>query len=219
MKKIIINADDFGMSRVFNEVILELLKGDFIKSTSVLVTRDVNNQTDQVGELIGLAKSKDISVGLHFESDRNYTTYKEVAKNIERQKDIFVDLFGFKPSHIDKHKDIYSDEEAVVLFDFARKNEIYTRRYFPNKVENGIITSDRTIFILEKEMGEIEDILSDKKFKSGIIEMIAHPGKFDPDCESSLNKNREKDYKKIIELLPFLEKNHIVVINQKKENF
>ena len=71
MKKIIINADDFGMSRVFNEIILDLLAKEFIKSTSVLVTRGLNDQLDQIERLKEIMEQKDISVGLHLESDKD----------------------------------------------------------------------------------------------------------------------------------------------------
>ena len=47
MKYLIINADDFGMSNIFNEVILELLEKEHVRSTSVMVKR---GNLDQIKE-------------------------------------------------------------------------------------------------------------------------------------------------------------------------
>ena len=51
MIKLIINADDFGYSKVFNEKILDLLEKDFIKSTTVLVNWITDEQKEQIQRL------------------------------------------------------------------------------------------------------------------------------------------------------------------------
>jgi Uncharacterized protein conserved in bacteria len=56
--KLIINADDFGYSRVFNEEILKLMKERQIKSTTVMVYRVNEVQLPQINELKRL-KRKD----------------------------------------------------------------------------------------------------------------------------------------------------------------
>lgn len=44
-------------------------------------------------------------------------------------------------------------------------------------------------------------------------EILFHPGMYDPDCKSSLNKERELDVKKIEEINPFLKENNIKLIS------
>jgi len=220
MKKVIINADDFGMSKIFNEVILELLEKELVRSTSVLVTRGLDGQLDQIERLKEIMKRKNISVGLHFESDKKDVS--NVKENIEIQSDSFVRYFGFKPTHIDKHKDIHSKEESEAMVDFALKNNIYIRNVFADYTPsrgNNIKTSHHTIFLLEESVDGIKNYLLDKLRDGELAEVVVHPGKFDPYCESSLNKIRENDYKKIIDLFPLLKENHIAIINQKIENF
>ena len=51
MIKLIINADDFGYSKVFNEKILELLEKGYVKSTTVLVDWITPDQKPQVARL------------------------------------------------------------------------------------------------------------------------------------------------------------------------
>ena len=216
MKKIIINADDFGMSRVFNEIILNLLAKEFIKSTSVLVTRGLNDQLDQIERLKEIMEQKDISVGLHLESDKNNLAGS--VENIKKQNELFVKYFRFKPTHIDKHRDIYSKEEAEAMVDFAVKNDIYIRNVFAGYAPsrgNEVKTSRYVMLLSGESMNRVKDELLNKMEDGEIMEIATHPGKFDPDCESSLNEDREKDYEKIIELASFLKENHIALVNQK----
>ena len=44
-------------------------------------------------------------------------------------------------------------------------------------------------------------------------EILFHPGSYDPNCKSSLNKERELDVKKIEEINPFLKENNIKLIS------
>ena len=55
MKYLIINADDFGYSEVFNEKILELIEEGFVSSTSVMVDWMDENQKKQIEKLIELS--------------------------------------------------------------------------------------------------------------------------------------------------------------------
>lgn len=217
MKRVIINADDFGMSETFNEVILELLEKDFIKSTSVLVLRNLENQIVQIEKLKDLARQKNISIGLHFEFSEQESNSENLEKNIKNQNELFIKYFGFQPSHLDKHKKIYSNKEACVMIDFAVRNNIYIRDYFSEYIHKNIDkikTSNGVLFMAETSIDDIkENILSIQDDR--VMEIIAHPGKFDPNCQSALNKEREKDYEKILDLVPFLKENKVAVIGQK----
>ncbi len=67
MKNLIINADDFGYSKVFNQKILELIEKDFVTSTSVMVECIDGEQRRQVEKLIELSNTHNVSVGLHID--------------------------------------------------------------------------------------------------------------------------------------------------------
>lgn len=100
MIKLIINADDFGSSAVFNEKILDLLEKGYIKSTTVLVNRVTESQRNQIKKLTDLYQNKRISVGLHLEFD----DAEPALPQIESQYQKFISIFGFKPTHLDVHK-------------------------------------------------------------------------------------------------------------------
>ena len=132
MIKLIINADDFGYSKVFNEKILNLLERGFVKSTTVLINYVTDEQKNQVSRLVGLNNTADISVGLHvfFDSKR------PMEGQLKEQFDKFKNIFEFNPSHFDFHKgkvDINETErnnkyiEAIDIF--ARNLNLPVRNY------------------------------------------------------------------------------------------
>src|SRR3989344_2881496 len=119
-KYLIINADDFGMSQIFNEVILDLIRNDLIRSTTVMIDRVTDNQKEQLDELISL--SKNISVGLHLEfKDSDYPS------QIKSQYQKFKEIFGFNPSHLDIHKASTIRESISPVANFCRDKEIPCR--------------------------------------------------------------------------------------------
>jgi len=205
-KYLIINADDFGMSQIFNEVILDLIKKDLIRSTTVMIDRVTDNQKEQFNELIALSKNKNLSVGLHLEFIDS-----EYPLQIKSQYQKFKDVLGFNPSHIDIHKahsfmDSFSDVAA-----FCRKNNLPLRN--SGMLHEGIKTTSVAAFF-----GSIADFdkikewiktFEDKKY----YEILFHPGKFDSSCKSSLNKDRARDFEHIKNLNKILENNNIKVIS------
>ena len=205
-KYLIINADDFGMSQIFNEVILDLIKKDLIRSTTVMVNRVTDNQKEQFDELIALSKNKNLSVGLHLEFEEN-----DYPSQIKSQYQKFTEILGFNPSHIDIHKASTIRESISHVADFCRDKKI------PCRNKGGDIdyfkTTDSPSF-----HGSIDDFnkivewiktLEDEKY----YEILFHPGKFDSSCKSSLNKDRERDVEHIKNLNKILEENNIKVVS------
>ena len=65
MKQLIINADGFGYSYIFNKSILYLIEKDLISSTTVMVNWITKEQDEQVQKLISLKNLHNVSIGLH----------------------------------------------------------------------------------------------------------------------------------------------------------
>jgi len=104
-KGVIINADDFGMSPLFNSAIVDLIKENSVTSTSVMMTRMNSTQKDHVEALKKYYKEKHISIWLHVEYvDTNFDFH------LERQLDWFITVFWRNPDHIDLHVHTYLDE-------------------------------------------------------------------------------------------------------------
>lgn len=205
MTKLIINADDFGMSKIFNEKILDLLKKQYIKSTSVLVNRITKNQNRQIKELIKLQKNKKISIGLHLEIDIK----KPLKTQMEKQLKKFISIFRFTPSHLDIHKLIHSKKVIRIANQFAQKHKLPIRNH---GIKAKTKQTDYPAFsITHLKMNEVYAQLKKMKDKKS-YEIISHPGTYDKNCQSSLNKLREKDYKKIIKIHNFLKQNKKIKI-------
>ena len=124
MIKLIINADDFGSSAIFNEKIIDLLERDYVKSTTVLVDRVTEIQQGQISRLINLYQDKRISIGLHLDFDNS----KPALNQIKSQYKKFVSIFGFEPTHLDVHKP-RSEETLKIVIKFAENKNFLE----PNK--------------------------------------------------------------------------------------
>ena len=61
MRKVIITADDFGMSTVFNSEILKFADMKMISSVSVMVNRNIVKQKKHIKLLIDIARKSNFS--------------------------------------------------------------------------------------------------------------------------------------------------------------
>jgi predicted glycoside hydrolase/deacetylase ChbG (UPF0249 family) len=206
MIKLIINADDFGMSAVFNEVILSLLESNKIYSTTVMINRILPNQQDQVARLIDLSDKNKISIGLHIEySSKNY------EEQIRSQVVKFSDVFGKLPSHLDIHKaGDFPDSFHLVAKISSELNIPY--RNMGAIFEESKTTKEEALFGSVEDFQSILNWLKSLK-DSETYEILFHPGKYDPDCKSSYNANRERDVKYIGQILELSQSLNIKIVS------
>lgn len=205
MKYLIINADDFGYSKVFNVSILELTKSGFISSTTVMVNWIGSDQSEQVAELIKLAKSHNLGIGLHLEfTDQNY------AAGIKEQFNTFVSLFGFPPSHLDIHKHSQHPESFAVVEEFCIERKIPCRNNIHST--RAITTTNEVLSGTAVSSDELRDYIAQMKDNES-YEILFHPGTYDPESKSTFNKEREGDLRKIKELNSLLQELDIQLIN------
>lgn len=206
MKYLIINADDFGYSKIFNASILALIKNGLISSTTVMVNWITDKQAEQVSELSALTKSHNLSIGLHLEfSDDNF------KPEIERQYGRFFSIFGFKPSHIDLHKSTFLKEAHPIIMEFCKEKNLPCRNHKIGvvgvvKTQNEVLSGTGMSF--DELKATVETFRDSESY-----EILFHPGSYDPNCKSSLNKERELDMKKIEKINPFLKENNIKLIS------
>ena len=211
MTKLIINADDFGYSKVFNEKILDLLEKEFIKSTTVLVNWITDEQKDQIHRLKKLNTQKNISAGLHVESKSKTESILD-QKEIARQYELFKKLFGFEPSHLDVHKFIESSGEATK---FANEHNLPIRNHGQKNIKTKN-TPQPFLYFKEKycefNWPEMNKFLTQMQV-GGTYELCVHPGEYDPNSTTTINESREKDYQGVIELQPVLKEKNIINIS------
>lgn len=206
MKKLIINADDFGMSKLFNKKILELFEEGSLTSTSVMIHSITPNQYEQVEKLKSLKKSRDISVGLHV--DFKNESFKE---QIQEQHKLFIDIFGFEPTHIDLHKGTYLQNGYPIIIEYCSKKNIPCKNYGINKGK-AIMTKAEVFAVTGLIWDDIEDWL--KRIEDNQVYLLEfHPGYYDTNCPTKYNKVREVDAKLIEKLAGYSEKYNFKLVS------
>jgi predicted glycoside hydrolase/deacetylase ChbG (UPF0249 family) len=195
---VIINADDFGYSKIFNEKILELLEKHFITSISIMVEWINGEQKNQVEKLKDIRNNFEVSAGLHIEfKNENFES------QIQEQFNKFISIFGFEPDHIDLHKSTYLQNGYPAIIKFCFEKGIPCRNH--GNMEYDAITTDFPVYNATKRNAEeIKEWLSGLESKKTYM-INFHPGIYDPDSKSGLNKKREADAKNIEAIQPFLQ--------------
>jgi predicted glycoside hydrolase/deacetylase ChbG (UPF0249 family) len=118
MRKLIINADDFGYSPGINKGIIEAHTRGVVTSTSVMVNAIAAD------EAATLKDHPELSVGLHLQLNNPVDAAAELPKQVDR----FVSITGAMPTHIDIHKTLdRSSGLDDVLAAFAKEHRVPVR--------------------------------------------------------------------------------------------
>jgi len=198
MTKVIINADDFGLSKATNYGIIEAHLNGVLTSTTLMVTMP------SVEHAVSLMKFvPDLGVGLHLnitlgqpltdnETLTNEEGYfikpqnlnqeyseEEVYLEFKKQYDKFINLVGEKPSHFDTHLFASDKIETVQKATVRLANEVSV------PVRNLDTQSyDRVEFISFRKYGD--PIGLDYLFNRyqdfhnyDVVEIMSHPGYID----------------------------------------
>tara|TARA_B100000508_G_scaffold141015_2_gene145081 strand:- start:39 stop:665 length:627 start_codon:yes stop_codon:yes gene_type:complete len=186
MKQLVINADDFFLSSIFNEVILECISKGIVSATSAMVDRYNDTHAEQIKSL----KESGAAIGLHIEFASNEDFDAQILQQYER----FKELFEQEPSHIDMHKHEYRDEGYPCIMEFAALRDIPYRHSLEN-AGPGKTTTRQSFSGISNSSDKIAIWIQD--FEDGESgELVMHPGSFDPNCKTSLNYEREVEVTK-----------------------
>jgi len=203
MKQLILNADDFCLSSVFNDVIIEMISEGAVSSTSVMIDRFDESQRDQVVEL----KNTSAGIGLHIE----FTSDQDFLKETQRQYELFKQVFEQEPSHLDIHKSDYLESGYSIIVQFAKEHNLSFAHHNID-TEGGVSTTKQSIGAIHTSTDKIVTWLeSFENDDSG--ELVLHPGKYDPNCKTSLNYEREVDVVKARLIKKYCVANDIDIIS------
>ena len=214
MTKLIVNADDFGYRPLFNRMILEFIEEGAVTSTSVMVDKISSEQNEQVEKIVQFSEKKLVSVGLHVHfNSKNYDD------EIDRQYDKFINIFGFKPSHIDIHTKDDIEKTYPIILKFCKEKNIPCKNIgnFDENIKDigGLITTKEPSYSATwKSFPEIKEWLD--SLQDGFFCINSHPGYFDPDLSESVSnrkKQREVDAKNIRKMANYLKKLDIELVN------
>ena len=185
VKRLIVNADDFGASCGTNRGIVHAHRNGIVTSTSLLVDAP---WSDDAAALVAVMPA--LSVGLHLDLDR--AEPGELRRLMERQLDRFQELMGTSPTHVDTHHDTHRAPRArAQVRRFAERHGLPLRGHSPARAcskfygQWGGETHPEQIDVTGLErllVGEVRE---------GITELSCHPGYPDPELRTSYGEERE----------------------------
>lgn len=157
---LIVNADDFGLSKGQNYGIVEASRHGVVTSATALVNGDAIEHA--------VALSRDLpalGVGMHFVltlgipltpmpgltrdgvlgkwiwsmAEQGTLPLDEIARELDCQFNRFVDLFGREPTHIDSHHHVHMIPAIFPLVaEFARRKGVALRMVRDDEAVNGV---------------------------------------------------------------------------------
>ncbi|TXG77165.1 ChbG/HpnK family deacetylase [Candidatus Dojkabacteria bacterium] len=182
--KLIITADDYGMSPLFNRGIEELASLGLITGISVMIKRPFVYPEK--------LRSLKISLGLHLELE-------PVAKkeDIVYQITLFQEKFGRLPVYLDGHQHQHlTAENLPLILAVAKKYQLPVRSRFSEDREKlrlaAIATPDTFISWHPTRIPTLEERMK-QALQFPVSELVVHPGYFDPRCDYPYNQEREAE--------------------------
>lgn len=225
--KLIINADDFGLTKGVSEGILDCIEKGVVTSTTAMV----NGLYFQ--EAIEEAKKRNFkNIGIHLtltwgkpilpvnkiqslvdkngcfykRTSEDKLNYEEVREELRAQIEKFLST-GIKPTHLDGHHHFYAFDEEIlnVVLDLSNEYNLPLRgmpelkeHYTKKGVRSAEVFTSEFYNENAEESKLLNLILSHKQFKT--VEVMCHPAYVDEDLinATSYNKLREKEFKILI---------------------
>ena len=213
--KLIINADDFGLSKSISDGIIEGIKAGYITSTSVMVNMDyaeyaikeaVKNNIDCIGLHINFTVGKPVINNKNLVDDNGVFLYNRIQIENPRltYKDAYNEIIAqinkveeysdglIKIDHLDMHHHL-SDNENIkrATIDVANKYNIPIRNMFDCDISKPDILYDK-FTIKNVSIESLEKMISEYKAKDIVVELMTHPGYID-DYTRSLTSYIERD--------------------------
>ncbi|MCX5777918.1 MAG: ChbG/HpnK family deacetylase [Elusimicrobia bacterium] len=190
MKKIIVNADDFGYRESINKGIVLAHKNGVVSSASLFVDRE---GTD---EAVGLAKENpSLGMGIHLDLDRFFTVdhamgvvtelinadLEAVKGEIRRQIEKYL-AFGFSADHVNSHHHAHLNAQLFPLVcAMAQEYKIPAIRFLCNHFVNDA-ECDRMRAIAQKHLLSFADHFIEGWYWGNVdepfvvAELMTHPG-------------------------------------------
>lgn len=168
-----------------------------------MIDRFDESQREQAEKL----KVTKVGIGLHVE----FLNADNFDEEIKRQYELFKQVFGQEPSHLDIHKTDYLETGYSAIVQFAKYHNLPFAHHDIG-TEDGITTTKQSIGAIHNSLDKI--IIWLESFgEDDTGELVLHPGKYDADCKTSLNYEREVDVTKARAVKRYCEANGIEVIS------
>ena len=150
--RLILNGDDFGISRGVNAAMIDCFKHGVLSSTSMMTNMPAAKEASELMKLY-----PDLSVGIHFNltvgkpltsnlktllkedgtfnkgmlKESSHVDPEEIRTELQAQFDRFIELTGHLPAHLNSHHGIEMIQGAEkIVCEFSQKYHLPVRRFF-----------------------------------------------------------------------------------------
>ena len=217
--KLIINADDFGLSKSISDGIIEGINGGYITSTTIMsnmeyaeyaIKQALKYNINCIGLHINLTVGKPIIPNNNITQDNGIFYYNK--DQIENEKLTYEDAYNeimaqiqkvieysngkIKIDHLDFHHHLVDNENIKkAAIDIARKLNIPIRNHNKNEYKSPDILY--TDFTMNKvNLDSLKEMISKYSDEDIVVELMTHPGYIDEytkTISSYLNRKEELD--------------------------
>jgi predicted glycoside hydrolase/deacetylase ChbG (UPF0249 family) len=206
MRTLIVNADDFGLCPEVNEGVVEAFEHGLVTSTSLMV-----RQPGAAAAAALAAAHPGLSVGLHVDlaewvpdGDHEWRLryqFADVADadavraEVAHQLELFVELLGRAPTHLDGHQHVQRDEVvARPLQALARQLGVPLRHHAPDIRYCGEFYGQDARGRPYPEGTTVDQLVSIvRSLTDGCTELACHPGRGVTPDESSYAVERDRE--------------------------
>lgn len=240
--KLIVNADDFGISKAVTLGILEAHKNGIVKSTTLMCNME------DAEYAANLSKNyNDLGVGIHFvltagkplskdaqslvDENGNFKSnslimktakIEDIRKEFNAQFEKFLS-FGIKPTHIDSHHHVHKEPMVFeVVMEFSKKYNLPIRKVNDKSIDKLKKLNKGMIFTEEfygKENIESKHFINllIKNKDTEFLEIMCHPAYLDEKILNSssylLERTKELSTLTSGEIKEYIKDNKIKLIN------
>jgi chitin disaccharide deacetylase len=192
-RRIIINADDFGLSAEIDRGILEAHDRGVVTSASLMVS-----EPDAEAAVEAARHRPGLSLGIHVAFDHRGRWYVDlddltaVQRELDQQLARFVRLTGRHPTHIDSHHHVHRSFNVARLFlEAGERYEVpvrgfsevfYIGRFYGQPEFRKTDLSRITVETFMSVLGSV---------KPGVTEVSCHPGYLETRPDAFYNHERE----------------------------
>lgn len=225
MKKLIVNADDFGYTSGVNKGIIQAHIKGIVSSTSLMVYGKA------AAEARNLSKYPKLSLGLHFQITSEglkadfskyvllpIATIKRLKKEFDEQIEEFVKIIGKKSDHLDSHQHVHLLQKVKPIFeDYSIKHKIPVRGFNRVKFIDNFFGWNRLRIQDLSKISENYLLQTLLELNDGTSEIMCHPGISDDELRSisKYADERSEELKTLTspKILEFIKNSKIKLIN------
>jgi chitin disaccharide deacetylase len=196
MKWLIVNGDDFGVSRGVNGGIIAAHRRGILTSTSLIVNAPWSAEAAWLSRAVPA-----LSVGLHVhivsggkEGATGPIDDDSYLAELCRQFFRFQELVGRLPTHLDSHHNVHRSPRLLPHFlELARQHGLPLREHSPARYFSKFYGQWGGDTHLEQIGVESLVRILETEVQEGVTELSCHPGYVDPDFPSSYSAERETE--------------------------